>query len=148
MPSPPINVELIRSRAADIRRELLALQRYAGLREDTFASDPEKIRAARYSLVVVVEAAAAVCNHLSARLGRVPDSYPACFELLGELGVLESGLAQRLAAMARLRNLLVHAYGRVDDRRFHRTLREDLGDVEAYLLAVDRYVKSASTEGQ
>ncbi|MER3456457.1 MAG: hypothetical protein C4303_01930 [candidate division GAL15 bacterium] len=38
--------------------------------------------------------------------------------------------------MARLRNLLVHAYGRVDDRRVHQAPREGLGDLDAFLAAV------------
>ncbi len=137
----PINLDLLRTRAADIRRELAVLRRYAALPEEAFTADSEKVRAARYGLIVVVEAAAAICNHLCAQYGRIPDSYPGCFDLLAELGILPSGLATRLAAMARLRNLLVHTYARVDDRRVHRILREDLKDLEAFLEAVAAFVR-------
>jgi uncharacterized protein YutE (UPF0331/DUF86 family) len=139
----PVNRELIRGRAADIRGELAALRVYADMPERAFSVDPEKARAARYGLIVVVEAAAAICNHLCARLGRAPESYPGCFELLGVLGVVEPALARRLAAMARLRNLLVHGYGRVDDRRLHKIIREDLGDLEEFLEAVRAHVEAA-----
>lgn len=88
-----------------------------------------------------MEAAAAICNHLCADRGHAPDSYPGCFEPLGQLGLLPGELARRLAAMAGLRNLLVHAYGRVDDSRLHRILREDLGDLEAFLDAVAQVVE-------
>ncbi|MDQ7859171.1 MAG: hypothetical protein QN174_11670 [Armatimonadota bacterium] len=54
-----LNIELIRARAADIRREVGALRAYAKMPEGAFADDPEKVRAARYGLIVVVEAAAA-----------------------------------------------------------------------------------------
>jgi uncharacterized protein YutE (UPF0331/DUF86 family) len=40
--------------------------------------------------------------------------------------------------MARPRNLLVHAYGRVDDTRLHRLLRTRLGDLETFLQHVGR----------
>ncbi len=94
-----LNLDLLRTQAADIRRELAALRRYAALPEEAFTADPEKVRAARYGLIVVVE-----------------------------------------AAMARLRNLLVHAYARVDDRKVHHILREDLEDLEAFLEAVAAFV--------
>ncbi len=146
MPSSSLNLELIRSRAADIRRELAELRAYAELPENTFSTNFEKIRAARYSLIVTVEAAAAICNHLCARLGRVPESYPGCFQLLGELAIIDAALAEHLAAMARLRNLLVHGYARVDDRRLHRVLRQDLGDLDTYLAAIGAYVQSTTGE--
>ncbi len=136
----PLNLDLIRTRAADIRSELERLQAYAALPEPAFTGDPEKTRAARYGLIVVVEAAAAICTHLCARHGRTPDSYPGCFELLGQLGLIPPDLATRLSSMARLRNLLVHAYGRVDDARVHAILRTRLGDLEAFLENVGKAV--------
>lgn len=139
--SHPLNLELIRSRAADIRGEMERLRQYGALTPDAFSGDADKIRAARYGLIVLVEAAAAICNHLCARQGRVSDSYPGCFELLGEVGVVDTALAGRLAAMARLRNLLVHGYGRVDDRRLHQILRDSLGDLDAFLDLVYRHVE-------
>lgn len=133
MTPPPLNSELIRSRAADIRRELEVLRAYAALPEPEFTGSAEKVRAARYSLIVAVEAAAAICNHLATRHGQVPDSYPGCFEALVTLGVADAALGARLASMARLRNILVHGYARVDDRRLHTILRENLGDLDGFL---------------
>ncbi len=143
----PPNLELIRTRAADIRRELDRLTGYTLLAESEFINHPDKVRAARYSLIVVVEAAAAICNHLCARRGRAPESYPGCFEALGELGILDPALAGRLAAMARLRNLLIHGYGRIDDAQLHRILREDLGDLDLFLESVASYLERAGGTG-
>lgn len=142
----PINHELIRSRAADIRAEVDRLRADAALPVETFAADADKVRAVRYGLIVVVEAAAAICNHLCARLGRTPESYPGCFATLGELGIVDADLAARLAALARLRNLLVHGYAPVDDRRLHRLLGEGLGDLETFLGAVGQYLRRSSGE--
>lgn len=142
MSLPSLNHELIRARAADIRREMEALRAYAALQQAEFVGNAEKVRAARYGLIVAAEAAAAICTHLAARHGRVTDSYPGCFELLSELGILDGDLGQRLAAMARFRNILVHGYARVDDGRLHPFLREDLGDLEAYLTAVAAHLRT------
>ena len=112
----------------------------------TFLTDPKEIKSARYALIVMVEAAAAVCGHLSARLLKQPvDAYPECFQTLASGGLLDPELADRLTALARFRNLLVHAYGRMDDSRLLRMLREDLGDLDAYVEAV-RHVILGSDE--
>jgi uncharacterized protein YutE (UPF0331/DUF86 family) len=42
--------------------------------------------------------------------------------------------------MARLRNLLVHLYWKVDNTRVYQAIRDDLGDYEAYLAAIGRYL--------
>jgi uncharacterized protein YutE (UPF0331/DUF86 family) len=60
--------------------------------------------------------------------------------VLAELGALPSDLAQRLARMARFRNLLVHLYVRMDDTGVHRIIREDLADLDEYLGAIGRYL--------
>lgn len=139
MDAAPLNLELVRRRAADIRGQLSVLREYAGRDADAILANPEAIRSARYALVVRVEAAAAICNHVCARRLLVsPDSYADCFQRLADGGVIPADLGPRLASMGRLRNLLVHVYEQVDDRHFVDILRHDLGDVDAYLLAIDR----------
>ncbi|MCS7234477.1 MAG: DUF86 domain-containing protein [Armatimonadota bacterium] len=103
------------------------MRAYLELPEAAFAGNPEKTRAARYARIVCVEAAAAICTQLCARHGRTPESYPGCFQMLGEPGLIPPDLAARLAGLARLRNLLVHASGRVDDARLHRLCEPTLG---------------------
>lgn len=140
MEGASINAELVRSRAADIRREAEILRAYSTLSPEAFSADAEKTRSARYALVVVVEAAAAICNHLVSRRGRVPDSYPGCFEMMADVGIIESGLGGRMSALARLRNILVHGYGRIDDRRIYASLRDGLSDIDEFERQVLSYL--------
>ncbi len=49
-------------------------------------------------------------------------------------------LAVRLAKMAGFRNLLVYGYAKVDDSRMLRTMREDLGDIDAHLDCIEEYL--------
>ena len=55
-------------------------------------------------------------------------------------------LAARLAALARLRNLLVHGYVRVNDAQIHDLLKSGLSDLDAYLAAVDREAADSPPE--
>ena len=146
MDAPSVNIDLLRSRAEDIRREVQELRGYGSLPLKEFVGSSEKVRAARYALVVVAEAASAICNHLVSRRGRAPESYPACFELMADLDILDSGLAGRLIGLARLRNILVHGYGRVDDARVHAHLKDGLRDLDAFLGQVAAYLGFTSDE--
>lgn len=61
--------------------------------------------------------------------------------------MIDPDLAKRLGAMARFRNLLVHVYAPVDDRRLLQVLREDLGDVDAYIRAVEALLAEPARGG-
>jgi uncharacterized protein YutE (UPF0331/DUF86 family) len=61
---------------------------------------------------------------------------------LAELGVLEEARTVRLVRMAKVRNLLMHLYGKVDGREVYRLVRDDLGDFERYLPCVGTYLGS------
>lgn len=49
---------------------------------------------------------------------------------------------ERVNAMAKFRNLLVHVYERVDDRRVVEILKARLGDFDAYREQIARAVTS------
>ncbi len=98
--------------------------------------------AAKYRLVVAVEAAVSICTHLATRLAqRSPESYADCFSVLATTGIISTALAERLSQMARFRNLLVHLYWQVDDAKVWEVLRHDLGDLETYLATVGDSVR-------
>ncbi|RIK36663.1 MAG: hypothetical protein DCC55_26610 [Chloroflexi bacterium] len=48
------------------------------------------------------------------------------------MGLMERGLAERLQQMARFRNLLVHVYQKVDNRRVYKYIHTSLNDLDTY----------------
>lgn len=137
-----VNPDLIRQRAKEIRDALEVLRGYGALPQEEFLARAETADAAKYRLVVAIEAAISICTHLAARLAqRAPESYAECFALLVGAGVIAPELGDRLGQMARLRNLLVHVYWQVNDTKIWEVLRENLGDLEAYLAAVGTVVR-------
>ena len=142
VPGAEINIARIRQKVADIQEALSVLRAYAGLEDQAFLQDAEAIRSARYAFIVLVEAASNIANHLCARLlGRAPVSYADSFLMLGENGIVDAGVAARLAKMAGFRNLLVHRYGDVKNDRMLEMMRDDLGDVDEYLRAVGDVIR-------
>lgn len=100
-----LNVDLLRARAKEIRSALDVLSHYGRLPREEFLGRGEAVDAAKYRLVVAIEAAVAIYTHVAARLAdRTPESYAECFAELGRAGVIPADLADRLGRMARFRS--------------------------------------------
>lgn len=137
-----VNADLLRQRAKEIRDALEVLARYGHLPQEEFLARAESVDAAKYRLVVAIEAAISICNHLAARLAqRTPESYADCFSVLATTGIISKELADRLGQMARFRNLLVHLYWQVSDTRVWEVLKDNLVDLETYLAAVGDLIR-------
>lgn len=145
-----LNLDLLNKRMADISRAVQLLDRYAAIPEQDFLEDETTLSATKYQLVVAIEAAQAICNHLAARVAKkAPISYAECFLLLVPAGVITEELAVHLAAMAKFRNLLVHQYGDIDDKRVYTIINHDLRDLQDYVAQVSKFVNEAmEREGQ
>ncbi len=92
-----INADLLRLRAKEIRDALDVLDRYRQLSLEEFLSRTETVDAAKYRLLIAIEAAVSMCNHLATRLAvRTPESYADCFSVLAEAAGAEDGAAGTL----------------------------------------------------
>lgn len=139
-----VSRDLLRQRAKEIRNALAMLEEYANLSLEAFLASTQAVDAAKYRLVVGIEAAISICTHLAARVAhRTPESYSECFAILAQAGLLPPDLAGRLGRMARFRNLLVHLYWEVDDTRVWEALRTHVKDLDDYLLAVGQVLEEA-----
>lgn len=129
-----VNADLVRARCAEIEESVGRLERFQGLTRDAFLADRDSLDIACYRLLVAIEAALALCYHISAkRLQRVPEEYAECFSILQEAGILQADLAGRLQQMAKFRN--IHMYWKVDYGRVYDVIHRDLGDLRAFAAA-------------
>lgn len=136
-----VDTNVVRTKAAAIRRNIERVRRLASQPDNQFWSDERNIETIKLWLIQLVQDAADLCNHLSVRLlNEPPESYPECFELLGEAQIIDETLAENLRKMARFRNLIVHRYWDVDDQRVLEIARTSTGDLEAFLEAIGHAV--------
>ncbi|RMH08126.1 MAG: DUF86 domain-containing protein [Armatimonadetes bacterium] len=132
-----VDANVVRTKCAAIRRNIARVRGLVSLPDEQFWSDERNIETVKLWLIQLVQDAADLCNHLSVRLlNKPPESYPECFELLQDAQLLDATLAQNLRRMARFRNLIVHRYWDVDDRRVLEVARNSLSDLEAFLNAI------------
>lgn len=125
----------------DIEQQVDFMGKVTSTDTKRFLSQIEKVYGLRYAVIRSVEAMAGVCVHLMAKVfNKSLESYAECFQTLGEKGVIPLDLAFRLAAMARLRNLLVHRYWDVDDERVFSYCAEGIGDLKSFVGHVASFV--------
>jgi len=138
---PSVDLVRLRDLLGRLGDAVRQLRQLAAVSEAEFLADYRNPASAKYLLIVATESAIDVCNHLVARgSGRAPESYADCFARLAELGAIDRHLAGRLGRMARFRNLLVHLYWQVDDRRVYQIIHGDLGDLDVYRTQVAHWV--------
>lgn len=82
---------------------------------------------------IVIDLAVSTCVELG--LGS-PPSYGDALRTLGEHGVIDRDLAERLARSAGFRNLVVHAYADLDLARVHAAAVHRPDDLLAFLGAL------------
>lgn len=128
--------------SSEIFNALDKLNELSLLSKEDFLSDPYRVASAKYFLIVSIEAAVDMCNHLiSKNRLRVPENYADAFKVMGEAGVLSKRFVEKLANMARFRNRLVHIYWEVDDEIIYKILQDNIKDVKDFL---DTFIKFLS----
>ncbi len=102
---------------------------------------PHKIGSAKYFLIVAIEGAIDMCNHVIAlNKLRAPDDYADSFRVLGELGMFPETFMKKLVEMAHFRNRLVHIYWEVDDKVIHNILTDDIDDIEHFINHFTQFI--------
>lgn len=78
----------IRKLSSELFIALDRLREISELHEEDFLSDPHKIASAKYYLIVSIEAAIDMCNHVISRNRlRTPEDYADTFKVMGEVEI-------------------------------------------------------------
>jgi len=136
----------LRSLLDRLGEEIEHLRRLAAMAPEELLGDPDRLAGVKYRFVVAIETCIDAAQHVIASEGfRAPSDFADAFAVLGEAGVLRSEQLPALQEMARFRNLLVHGYQRIDDRRVLEILGSRLDDLHAFRAQIAR---SALEEGE
>lgn len=107
--------------------------------DEALQSDFAVMGGVQHYLLLAIETLLDLGSHLISSEGyEPPTGYADIFRVLWDEGVIGAELADRLMAMARFRNVLVHLYAEVDERRVLEILRGSLGDLDAFVDALRR----------
>ncbi len=118
------------------------LESYRQLTREEFLSDPTIQGATCYLFLTAIQGCIDIGAQLIATLGlRKPVDSADVFTVLREEGILSQDLTQRLMAMVRFRNILVHKYRLVDLDKVYDNLQDDLGDFDQFAGQVVTFIE-------
>lgn len=131
-----------------LRDEVTDLRRLAGYDAATLLADRDKLKSIKYGFVVAIEICIDAGQHVIASEGyRAPSNYGEVFTVLAEHGHLADEDVPTFVAMAGFRNLLVHGYADIDDRRVVATLHNHLDDFDRFRRALAASVIDDTHDG-
>lgn len=138
-----VDRELVVRKMLLITRDLEALRPIAERGADAYRSNEiDQAVAERYLLRLIGRMIDINFHLITARDQPPPSGYDASFLQLGTLGIVDTALANQLAASAGLRNRLLHEYDDLDPVRVFEGLEAAMRLVPAYLQAIERGLAS------
>lgn len=135
-------LDLVRHHVARLRAKLPAAA-------DELLGDEDLRDILSNNLCQAVQGAFDVAAHVIAHVdAKVPDTYAEGFELLAGKSVIDAGLAKNLIRASGLRNRLQHQYQTVDWKVVHASIRDGLGDFDAFVKAIRTFMDRVAVEGR
>jgi uncharacterized protein YutE (UPF0331/DUF86 family) len=103
----------------------------------------EKKRACERLLQISIESVMDICAQIviELRLG-LPSEEDEIFEKLEQAKIISSATRETLKRMRGFRNILVHEYGRIDDRLVYDVLKNDINDFNSIRKEIIAALKS------
>lgn len=132
-----VDPDRVAARLERLRDLLARLERVREGGEDSYMADPD----VRVMTERRLELAVQICIDLGTQLvmetsARSPESYADVFKSMAEADLLSADLAERLEEAAKQRNLLVHLYLDIDDRKVFGSLAS-LDDLRLFAKVVE-----------
>lgn len=113
-----VDAERLLALLARVTARLRILDDYAGQDPEALLADRVRLGDLKYTFQTAIEACIDAAHHVVADQGLgVPASNAAAFRLLTDAGMLDADLATSMGGAVGFRNVLVHGYAEVDDRR-------------------------------
>jgi uncharacterized protein YutE (UPF0331/DUF86 family) len=137
----PVEVEIVKRKLAIIVENLKALEPIKSMERDEYEKDLFKRKATERLLQELIEAAIDINTHIIVETGNTaPDDYYESFIKAGELNIVSSDLAEKLAPSAGLRNRLVHEYDRIDHSMVHKAVNRTEELYPQYVKEITDYI--------
>jgi uncharacterized protein YutE (UPF0331/DUF86 family) len=130
-----VDKTLILRKLAELEEYLGQVKEYANITAGRYSKDWKAQRVVERTLQMMIETCADVAGHIISDRGyRVPATYADTLRVLHENGLLNKELFETMEKMAKLRNIIIHHYDKVDAEIVSGILKKDLKDFRAYLI--------------
>lgn len=136
---------LILRKISELDEYLKQIKEFSEISLQDYSEDWKVQRIVERTLQILVEVCADIANHIISDRGyRIPKSYADTFKVLYENDLLDKDLFETMEKMAKLRNILVHHYDKIDEAIVIGILKEYLNAFTAYKDAILRELTDKS----
>lgn len=130
------SLTVIETKISHIQKYLKLLDRYKKFSQQDIEQNPDLRGALERYLYLVTQATLDLGEAVIAfKELRRPGTYTEVFYILDETEFISKDLSERLAAMAKFRNIIAHDYEKVDFGIVYDALQSRLGDIEEFIKA-------------
>jgi len=142
-----IDSDLVRRKLARLNMHLDKLKPIADSTFEEYVSDFYKKTSAERLIQLIVECASYINSHVVLESGqRPPENYTSSFIRAEEAGLITYELASKLKGSGGMRNIIVHEYMDIDDRKIYETLPIAISDFKEYIRQVDDFLDKSDKQ--
>ena len=136
-------------RKDEIRKKLVEMDSYLEQVEEYFPSEEDEFLRSRiekhgiYKLLEsAIEEVIKICSMINSDLSLgIPSDEDSIIKNLEDKKIISEELAEKIIQMKGFRNILVHRYGKINDKEAFETIKENLGDFEIFKKEILKFLK-------
>lgn len=138
-----IDNAMVKNRIERIEEDLLHLKDFVGFSFDDIAKSYNTHKIVERIIEIIVNHAIDINQHIIVESGKghLPFDFKESFLLLTDLGVYPKEFAERISNSAGLRNILVHEYTKLDEKKFYNSIKDCYKDYTQYCRYIIDYLR-------
>lgn len=104
--------------------------------------DVAKLRFFERNFQLIIDTILDINSHIISEenLG-IPESYSNTFIILGQKNVLPMDFALKISNAVKLRNMVVHKYEEIDNKKMMQDLKDGIVQFEQYITLINKYLE-------
>lgn len=141
-----VNQILVKRLLGNLHAHVADLRECQSIPLTDYEVDVKTQRYVERTLHIALETVLDITHHIiSDENFREPKSYADAFSVLAEHKVISSTLAEKCRKMAQFRNLLVHAYERIDPAQVYGIVQRSLDDLVSFASQIFAFVNQSQS---
>lgn len=140
-----LSKELVIQKISQAEEQLLKARELLKLSNREILEDNINLSALERYFQLTVDSILGANNHIIKESDlRLADDLQSTFYILAEGGILPKEFSQKIAPVVGLRNLLIHQYEKIDDKKFLEDFRKHNGDFDEYFKYITLYLSKSA----
>lgn len=136
------DINKILSQIKIIEDDLRKLKEKSAMSLSEYLTDEDSQDVVERRFQTAIESCTNIGNHIISVVDlQMPEDYASAFYILAGAKIIPFELAEKMADLARFRNLLVHLYWKIDHKNIHRKIKSRISTLRKFSKEVLAFIK-------